>query len=104
ASTPQTATGTFTYTSTHLTGFRIVGENAIIDLSSQVAYTGTFSGTSVLSGTLTFHPNGKADFQDVETFTGTVNGIAGTVRLILQGGSDGPNITASATVVAATGD
>jgi hypothetical protein len=104
AAVPQSASGTFTYTYTTINGFRIAGGNAIVDLSATVSYTGTLSGTSVLHGTLTFHPNGKANFEDVETFTGTVNGIPGTVTLNLKGTSEGLDVRASANVIAATGD
>jgi len=104
ASTPQSASGTFTYTSVTINGFRIAGGNAILDLSAAVSYTGTFSGTSVLHGTLTFHANGKANFEDIETFTGTVNGVPGTATFNLRGTSEGPDNQATAIVIAATGE
>ena len=44
-----------------------------------MSYTGTFSGTSALHGILIFHADGSANAHDVETFTGTVNGVPGTV-------------------------
>jgi phage baseplate assembly protein gpV len=69
-----------------------------------VAYTGTLTGTSTVHGTLIFHPDGTANFHDVETFTGTVNGVAGTVTFNLNGSSD-PALVVSATnvIVSATG-
>jgi hypothetical protein len=47
---------------------------------------------------LIFHPNGTANFHDVETFSGTVNGVPGTVTFDLNGSSD-PALVVSATAV-----
>ncbi len=55
---------------------------------SRSAYTGTFTGTSTLNGILVIHADGSANFHDVETFTGTVNGVAGTVTFHLTGHND----------------
>ena len=85
ASPPISASGTLTYQSATFNSIRSAGGNTIIDLSATVAYTGTFSGTSTLHGTLILHPNGTANFHDVETFTGTVNGVPGTVTFNLLG-------------------
>ncbi len=85
ASLPTSASGTFTYTSSTFNSVRQAGGNTIIDLSATVSYTGTFSGTSTVQGTLIFHPDGTANFHDVETFTGTVNGVPGTVTFNLAG-------------------
>src|SRR5215216_5069045 len=105
ASTPTTARGTLTYTSSTFNSVRVAGGNTIIDLSARVAYTGTFNGTSTLRGSLIFHPNGTANFHDVETFTGTVNGVPGTVTFELNGSSN-PALVVSATavIVSATGE
>jgi hypothetical protein len=97
--------GTLTYTSSTFLGARVSGGNTIIELTATVEYTGTFSGTSVLHGTLTFHPNGRANFHDIETFTGTVNGRAGSVTFALNGSSDPElNVKAVATIIDATGE
>jgi hypothetical protein len=105
ASPPIAASGTFTYTSSTFNSIREVGGNLIIDLSATVSYTGTFTGTSTLHGTLILHANGTANFQDVETFTGTVNGEAGTVTFRLQGRTDQAGvITAIDVIVSASGE
>src|SRR5439155_19267478 len=98
------ASGTFTYTSSSFNSIRLAGGNTIIDLSATVSYTGTFSGTSTVEGILIFHADGSANFHDVETFTGTVNGVAGTVTFNLTG-RNGPSldIQATDTIVSATG-
>lgn len=104
AAPPQEASGTFTYTSSTISSVRTAGGTTIIELSATVTYTGTLTGTSTLHGTLIFHQNGRANFHDVETFTGTVNGVTGTVTFNLKGSSDpGLVVKASATVVDATG-
>lgn len=105
ASPPISASGTFTYTSSTFNSVQEAGGNLIIDLSATVSYTGTFTGTSTLNGTLVLHPNGTADFQDVETFTGTVNGVPGTVTLRLDGHTDRAGvITARDVITSATGE
>lgn len=105
ASPPFSASGTFTYTSSTFNSIREVGGNLIIDLSATVSYTGTFTGTSTLDGTLIVHANGTANFQDVETFTGTVNGVPGTVTFELNGSNNSAlEVHATATIIGASGD
>jgi hypothetical protein len=104
ASPPTSASGTFTYTSSTLNVERVAGGNTIIHVTATVAYTGTFSGTSVLEGTLIVHADGSANFHDVETFTGTVNGVPGTVTFRLTGRNDSSlAMRATATIVRASG-
>ena len=105
ASPPTAASGSFTYTSSTFNSVRPAGGNAIIDLSATVSYTGTFKGTSTVEGTLIVHADGSANFHDVETFTGTVNGVSGTVTFDLTGGN-GPgfaNFHATDTIISASG-
>ena len=101
ASAPTSASGTLTYTSSTFNSVRVAGGNTIIDLSARVSYTGTFNGTSTLHGSLIFHPNGSANFHDIETFTGTVNGVPGTVTFNLAG-TGRPGRTAGSFVYQAT--
>ena len=105
ASPPQPISGTFTYLASTFDGVRVEGGNTIIEgLSATVDYTGTFSGTSTLHGKLILHDDGTANFHDIETFTGTVDGIAGSVTLSLEGATR-PNgvVEATDTVLRATG-
>jgi hypothetical protein len=81
ASPPTSASGTFTYTSCIPNSTRVVGADTIIDFTCTVAYTGTLSGTSTLQGPLIIHADGSTNFHGTETFTGTVNGVPGTVTL-----------------------
>jgi Protein of unknown function (DUF3224) len=103
-SPPIAASGTLTYTSSTFNSSRAAGGNLIFDLSATVSYTGTLSGTSTLHGTLIFHPDGTANFSDIETFTGTVNGVPGTVTFNLNGHSDPAlNVSGTDVVVDASG-
>jgi hypothetical protein len=105
ASPPISASGSFTYLSSTFNSVRSAGGNTIIDLSATVSYTGTFTGTSTVEGTLIFHADGSANFHDVETFTGTVNGVSGTVTFDLTG-RNGPGFTdfhATETIISVSG-
>lgn len=62
--------------------------NTIIELSSTVTYTGTLEGTSTLQGSLIVRRDGNADFEGVETFTGLVNGMPGTLTFKIEGSND----------------
>jgi Protein of unknown function (DUF3224) len=113
ASLPTSASGTLTTTSASFDSVRMEGGNMIIELSSTVAYTGTFNGTSTVHGILIFHSGGtgvqfppwRANFHDVEIFTGKVNGVAGTVTFDLNGSNDPTSaFKATQTIVTATGD
>ena len=88
AAPSTSASGTIANTSATFNSVRQAGPNLVVDLSATAAYTGTFSGTSTLHGVLVIHPDGSANFHDVETFTGTVNGVAGTVTFNLTGHND----------------
>ena len=104
ASPPTPVSGTVGNTSATFNSVRAVGENLIIDLSATASYTGTFSGTSTINGVLIVHPDGSANFHDVEVFTGTVNGVPGTVTFNLNGSNDSAlTVHATATIVDATG-
>ena len=53
---------------------------------------------------LIIHADGSANFHDVEVFTGTVNGVPGTVTFNLNGLNDSElAVHATATIVGATG-
>ena len=113
ASPPTSASGTFTTTSPTMTNPREVGGNTIYDLSATVSYTGTFTGTSTVNGILIFHSDGtgarfppwRANAHDVEIFTGTVNGVPGTVTFNFDGSNDPTGaVKATNTIVSATGE
>ena len=82
------AKGNFITTSTMIISEMEDKFNTIIDLSSTVTYTGTLEGTSTLQGTLTIHRDGSGRFQGVETFSGLVNGMPGTLTFKIEGSND----------------
>ena len=104
ASPPATVSGSYVYTDSWFESFRSVGGNTIIELNATVEYTGTLTGTSTVHGVLIAHADGSANFRDVEVFTGTVNGVPGTVTLNIAGSNDADlNVKATSTIVSATG-
>jgi hypothetical protein len=105
AAAPTPATGTFTYVAATFNGVRVEGGNTIIDdLNATVSYTGTFDGTSTVEGKLILHADGTANFHDLETFTGTVNGTPGTVTFRLEGTTNRAGVVnATDTIVSAAG-
>ena len=89
AALPRTeARGNFITTSTTVHSVMEDKFNEIIDLSSAVTYTGTLEGSSTLQGTLTVRRDGSASFQGVETFTGSVNGMPGTLSFKIGGNNN----------------
>ena len=82
------ASGKFITTSTLIQSETEDKFNTIIELSSTVIYSGTLEGTSLLQGTLIVRRDGSADFEGVETFTGLVNGIPGTLTFEVVGNSN----------------
>jgi hypothetical protein len=105
ASPPQAISGNVTYQSSTFNSIRVEGGNTIIDLSATVSYSGTFTGTSQLHGTLIIHQDGSANAHDVEVFTGTVDGVPGTVTLNLNLSSDPALVvTGKDVITGASGD
>ena len=100
---PPAAHGIFTTTSAVFNNVRMVGTDTFIDLTSTVAYTGTFSGTSTVRGNLIIHADGSANFYDIETFTGTVNGVSGIVTFYLAGSGPAGDYQGTAVIVDGTG-
>jgi hypothetical protein len=87
AAPPTQASGEFITTSVTFNNSREVGNMTIYDLTATVSYTGTFSGTSVVRGDLSIHADGSAHLNGAETFTGTVDGVPGTLTWKLTLGS-----------------
>ena len=105
AAPPTIASGTFIYTDSYFESFRTASGNVVIELVATAEYTGTFAGTSVVRGTIVVHADGSANFRDVEIFTGTVNGVPGTVTFRLTGSNDSDlDVRATNTIVEATGE
>ena len=89
AASPNTeASGSFTTTSTIIHRSTEDKFNEVVDVSSTVTYTGTLEGTSIVEGTFVVHRDGSANFKGMETFTGLVNRMPGTLTFELTGSND----------------
>lgn len=104
AAPPVAVSGAYVYTSSGFESFREAGGNVIIGLTATVEYTGTFTGTSTVQGFIVVHSDGSANFHDVEVFTGTVNGVPGTVTFNVTGSNDAAlDVKVTSTIVSASG-
>ena len=74
-----TGTGTAVVTSYVITATRQEGGNTIMTLEVSATLTGILQGTSQATETAIVYPNGTTNIQAVETFTGSVNGVSGTL-------------------------
>lgn len=92
ATAPITATGTFTASFTILS-IAHDGDNTIITVNENATLTGSLVGIRIAHGTETIHPDGTFEAIDTGTFTGTVNGVLGT--LVITGHSNGTVQTGS---------
>jgi hypothetical protein len=101
---PPNASGSFS-PSAPPTNFviRFAGPNAIITQTSTDVLTGTFSGTSVFQERLVFRADGSFTGHDVQTFTGTVNGVAGTATSVLAYAGDATSVHGHFVQVSGTG-
>jgi len=96
ATPPTTATGTFTASFTVLTG-TTAGGNTIITVNETATLTGSLVGTRIAQGSEIIHPDGSFVAMDTGTFTGTLNGIPGT--LVITGHSTGTGATGAGSFV-----
>lgn len=89
AASPNTeASGSYTTTSTTIHRITEDKFNEVVDVSSTVTYIGTLEGNSIVEGTFVVHRDGSANFKGLETFTGLVNGMPGTLTFELMGSND----------------
>jgi hypothetical protein len=79
ASPPSQASGTFDQTSNIFTSVRFAGGNRIAEGTATFDYTGTMEGSSTAEVDVIFHADGRVNAHRVEVFTGTVDGVAGTL-------------------------
>ena len=86
ATTPTTVTGTFTASFTVLSITSSDG-NTIITVSEIATLSGFLTGTRIAQGSEIIHPDGTFNAHDTGIFTGSANGVAGT--LVITGESNG---------------
>ena len=80
------ASGTFALVAPpEVRSFQVVGDTTFIVQRVQYRLTGTLAGTAVGEEQVTYVPNQTAVLRAELVFTGTVEGHAGTVRLVLDG-------------------
>ena len=103
AAPPASAVGTFAYTSCVTNSARSAGGNTTLNLTCAITYTGTLSGTSTQTGPLLIHADGSTNFHGTETFTGTVNGVPGTLTLKVASVGDAAAFRETSTIVGGTG-
>jgi len=77
ASTPASATGSFTATVTITSISQADGKTIITAIETQTL-SGFLTGTRIANGVEIIHPDGTFNAHDTGTFTGTVNGMSGT--------------------------
>jgi hypothetical protein len=79
ATAPISGSGTFTRTSAITTSTQVTDDGSVI-LTQQVTvtYTGIMDGTTAAEQRVVIHPDGVITVTTLVTFTGTVDGIAGT--------------------------
>jgi hypothetical protein len=80
ADQPTLGTGTFTPASPpRILDMRVADGNTFIIATQPFTVVGTLTGTEVLTFHEVNHPDGTVNIQSFGVFTGTVNGISGTV-------------------------
>ena len=105
AASPRTsATGSFSYKTFTPSSVRLVDGTTIIDYMLTSVWTGTFSGTSIAQGTLIIRADGSTFNRGCDTFTGTVNGVPGTVTLMEIGPGDSTSFHSTDVIVSGSGD
>jgi hypothetical protein len=100
ASTPPTASGSFTGT-VAIASVRQADGNTIITAIETQTLTGFLSGTRVAVGVQTIHPDGTFNAHDTGTFIGTVDGRSGSA--VITGSSTGMGNAGSGQLVVELG-
>jgi hypothetical protein len=80
AATRLTGSGEFTQTSFTVTGSRAAGGLTFLSFAETDTLTGALSGTSTLLGECIVFPSGEGMCKAEETFTGSVEGMSGTLQ------------------------
>ena len=78
---PEPIVGTFTETDEVVHWVRTANRDAIISQTVTFTSTGSWSSVEVAEAIVIVHPNGKANLRAKMTFTGEVDGNAGTLQI-----------------------
>lgn len=105
AAPPADGSGTVTFGTATVSSTRSADGNTIITELAPATETGTYKGSSVADERVVIHPDGDFTGTATETFTGTVNGIPGTVVFhdVFRGNATTGVVTGSYTVISGTG-
>jgi len=79
AATRVDISGSFTQTSFTVTGSRTAGDLTFLSFTETDTLTGSLTGTSVINGECIVFPSQEGMCKATETFTGTLDGTAGTL-------------------------
>jgi hypothetical protein len=79
AATRVEVSGSFTQTSFAVTGSRTAGDLTFLSFIETDTLTGSLTGTSLIVGECIVFPSQEAMCKATETFTGTLDGVAGTL-------------------------
>jgi len=82
AATRVAASGTVTQTSFAVTDSRTAGDLTFLSFEETDVLTGTLTGTTVLVGECIVFASGEGMCKARETFTGTVDGMSGTLEFL----------------------
>ena len=85
ASPPVTGSGSYTVTGAAVTGVRLADGNVFVTETEYADATGTLTGTFAHDLVVTVHPDGSLNFRGPGTFTGTVDGLSGTLEYVVEG-------------------
>jgi hypothetical protein len=96
ASALPTGSGSFTTTG-EVISIKQVGGNTIVTATEVQILTGALTGTRMATGIEIFHPDGTFTAHDSGTFTGTVEGMTGSITI--SGASSGTGNSGSGQIV-----
>ena len=82
AATRTEVSGSFTQASFTVTGSRTAGNLTFLSFTETDTLTGSLTGTSVINGECIVFPSQEAMCKGTETFTGTLDGTAGTLSFL----------------------
>ena len=85
AASTQPAAGTFVQGPGTITGEQIADGNLIVDITREVAFTGTYTGVGQAEERIVIHKDGSTNVQGTIVFTGLSCGVPTTLVFLLTG-------------------
>lgn len=104
ASAPVDGSGTFAFLGPPtILEVRQADGNLFITQVVPIDNTGTLNGPSIFEATFIIHPDGTLTAQGIETFTGTVDGVPGTLVFQATATGNGTSLRGNFVIVSGTG-